>query len=1167
VICPNCSADNIPGAKFCNECGTPLAAGCPSCGATNKPGAKFCNECGTALGAGHESVASSPATSPRSGPQAERRLVTVLFADLVGFTPFAEERDAEDVRETLSRYFDMCSEIVTRYGGTVEKFIGDAVMAVWGAPVAHEDDAERAVRAALDLVDSVVGLAPNAQARGAVMTGEAAVTLGATNQGMVAGDLVNTAARLQSVAPPGTVLVGEATHRAAGAAIQFEPAGDQVLKGKQSPVPAWRATRVIAELGGRNRSEALEAPFVGRTDELRLLKELFHATAREKRIRLVSVMGPAGIGKSRLAWEFSKYTDGLVEDTYWHIGRSPAYGEGVSFWALGEMIRRRCGLVEGDDEQTTRSKVDETVAEWISDEAERDWVRRALLTLLGHESGMASEQLFAAWRTFFERIAAHGTVALIFEDMHFADSGLLDFVDHLQEWSRGLPIYILTLARPELLDRRADWGAGKRSFTSIHLEPLAEADMRLLLAGLVPGLPGDSVTRIVQRADGIPLYAVETVRMLISNGQLRREGDVYVPVGDLNTVAVPETLTALIASRLDALEPGDRSLLHDAAVLGQSFSTAALSALSGQEVEALEDRLPALARRELVARDVDPRSPERGQYAFVQALIREVAYNTLSHRDRKTRHLAAARYFESLGSDELAGALAGHYLAAHSNANEGPEADALAVQARIALKAAAERAGSLGAHDQVISFVEQSLGITSDEVERAALLERAGHAAKVSGRVERAEHFYETAMEIYERTGDRPGAARSAAGIAETRLNARHILIALPLLETAWQKYADMWPAPSALELRLLMGRAYANVDDHVHALEAIDEVLAVAEHSNDVPSIARALIVKGLAIGSLGRLREAIALLDAAEHLARESSLNETLTMALLVGGFHLNEIDLRGALAKYREGALLARRTGQRLPMYTFLNNIVYTGFTTGGWDEAMAVSGDALSGDVEGTHRAWLIGNEVSIRSSRGEDVSAELASMRELGKDADDIDVSIAILDAEGNAWLAQGKLREAAEAWRKIASIQAAQAPGSFYQAARAALWAGELDTARADLAALDATGVQGPIVETRRRTIAAGIAALEGKHGDAAGLYREALQGWTDVGMGWDEALTGLDMALLLGPDADSQVVATTRATLEGLGAIPYLERLNDARAVTPPVSRALEPASIGEPV
>ncbi|HWO11437.1 MAG TPA: adenylate/guanylate cyclase domain-containing protein, partial [Polyangiaceae bacterium] len=373
------------------ECASPLLAGCPNCGFVNPPSAKFCQECATPLGgAGGAGATASVSAQAQTSPirptvppaaiesSAERRLVSVLFADLVGFTPFAEERDSEEVRETLTRYFDLSREVIERYGGTVEKFIGDAVMAVWGAPVAQEDDAELAVRAALELVDAVKALGPGIDARAGVLTGEAAVTIGATNQGMVAGDIVNTASRLQSAAPPGTVLVGEATHRAASAAIAFEPAGEQLLKGKQAPVPSWRAVRVVSERGGRNRAETLEAPFVGRQEELRLIKELFHSTGREQRLRVVSVIGPAGIGKSRLVREFSIYIDGLQETVYWHSGRSPAYGEGITFWALGEMVRERAGLAERDDEQTTRARIKETVARWIPDESEREWIEGAL---------------------------------------------------------------------------------------------------------------------------------------------------------------------------------------------------------------------------------------------------------------------------------------------------------------------------------------------------------------------------------------------------------------------------------------------------------------------------------------------------------------------------------------------------------------------------------------------------------------------------------------------------------------------------------------------------------------------------------------------------------------------------------------------------------------------
>ena len=603
-----------------------------------------------------------------------------------------------------------------------------------------------------------------------------AVTLGATNQGMVAGDIVNTASRIQSAAQPGLVLVGEATYRAASASIAFESVGERDLKGKAAPVPVWRAVRVVAERRGRGRSDLMEAPFVGRDADLRLLKDLYHATARERRTRLVSVTGIAGIGKSRLAWEFEKYLDGVVEQVWWHHGRSPAYGQGVTFWALGEMVRGRCGLAETDDEATTRAKLATTVATHVADEEERRWVESSLLALLGIEAPAAGrEELFSGWRRFFECLSVTAPVVMVFEDLHWADDGTLDFIDHLLDWARTVPLAIITLARPELLDRRPGWGGGRRNFVGLALEPLPEAAMRDLLNGLIPGLPEAAIGLIIERADGIPLYAVETVRVLVADRRVEARDGVYVPTGDLTSLAIPDTLTALIAARLDALEPLDRGLLLDAAVLGQSFTPAGLAAVSGLDEAVLEPRLRSLARQEILTSSLDARSPERGQYAFVQALIREVAYNTLSRRDRRDRHLAAARFFESLGSEELAGALAGHYLSAHENATEGPEADALAAQARIALRAAADRAAGLGSHAQAVSLLDQAMRVTTDPAELADTLERSAESASLMSAHDDAVARITRAEEVRAPLGDRPAMARTAAAHGRMLLNGKRV--------------------------------------------------------------------------------------------------------------------------------------------------------------------------------------------------------------------------------------------------------------------------------------------------------------------------------------------------------------------------------------------------------
>ena len=459
----------------------------------------------------------------------------------------------------------------------VEKFIGDAVMAVWGAPVANEDDAERAVRAALELLTAAAAIggevgAPELAARAGVLTGEAAVTLGAQGQGMVAGDLVNTASRIQSAAEPGTVLVGEATRRASEASIVYADAGLHELKGKAEPVPLSRAMRVVAGRGGLMNSQGLEPPFVGRDRELRLVKDLFHACSEDRRAQLVQVTGIAGIGKSRLAWEFFKYMDGLQQLYFWHRGRCLAYGEGVTYWALAEMVRGRAGILEGEDRASAASKLHAAVQDYVSDPEDRRFVEPRLAHLIGLEDRTAPDKqdLFAAWRLFFERLAEQDPVLMVFEDMQWADPSLVEFLHYLLDWSRNHPLFVMTLARPDT-PGAALWPA-RRNATSIYLEPLSPGAMKELLTGLVPGLPAELAERILARAEGVPLYAVETVRMLLDRGLLVQEGPAYQPVGEIESLDVPETLHALIAARLDGMSPEERRLVQDASVLGKTFT-------------------------------------------------------------------------------------------------------------------------------------------------------------------------------------------------------------------------------------------------------------------------------------------------------------------------------------------------------------------------------------------------------------------------------------------------------------------------------------------------------------------------------------------------------------------------------------------------------------------
>lgn len=430
---------------------------------------------------------------------------------------------------------------------------------------------------------------------------------------MVAGDLVNTAARIQAAADPGAVLVGDGTREATEAAIVYAPAGTHELKGKAERVALHRALRVVALIGGALKSTGLEAPFVGRDRQFRMTKDLFHASADDGRAHLLSVWGIGGIGKSRLSWEFFKYVDGLAQGVFSHRGRCLSYGEGVAYWALAEMVRGRAEIAEGQDPATAVRKLHATVVEHVPDEEERRWVEPRLAYLIGLDAGGTEpEELFSAWRLFFERLTATAPVVMVFEDLQWADAGLLDFIEYLLEWSRNHPLFVMTLARPELADRRPGWGAGKRNFTSLTLEPIGDDAMRQLLDGLVPGLPADVGQAILERAEGIPLYAVETVRMLLDRQLLVREGAGYRPAEPITVLEVPQSLHALIAARLDALATDERTLLQQAAVLGKTFTREGLAAISGRSLTDVEASLSSLVRKEFLSLQSDVRSPERG---------------------------------------------------------------------------------------------------------------------------------------------------------------------------------------------------------------------------------------------------------------------------------------------------------------------------------------------------------------------------------------------------------------------------------------------------------------------------------------------------------------------------------------------------------------------------
>jgi class 3 adenylate cyclase len=1144
LICPSCEAENRAGARFCRACGTTLRRACPACGTAADPGQRFCDECG------HSFDEAAPARPERV---AERRLVSVLFADLVGFTALSESRDPEDVRDLLSRYFETCRRLVERYGGTVEKFIGDAVMAVWGTPTANEDDAERAVRTGLDLVAAVAGLTDELGAdvrlRVGVLTGEAAVTVGARGEGMVAGDLVNTASRIESVAEPGTVVVGDTTRRATEAAIAYEDLGLHQLKGKTEPYRLHRAQRVIAARRGEGRASGLESPFVGREREFRLIKELFHACAEERRARLVSITGIAGIGKSRLSWEFEKYVDGLVEEVLWHRGRCLAYGEGVAYWALAEMVRSRTRISEDEGQATALPKLRESLAAIVPDAAEREFLEPRLAHLLGlaERSAPDKEDLFSAWRLYFERMAATHAVVLVFEDLQWADAGLLDFVEYLLDWGRDHGIYVLTLARPELAERRPAWGAGRRDFTSLFLEQLDPAEMEALLAGLVPGLPDELRDRVVEQADGIPLYAVETVRMLIDRGLLTRSGDGYRPAGPIERLAVPETLQSLAAARLDSLDPAERRLLDDASVLGRTFTRTGLAAVSGLTEDEIEPLLQSLLRKEILTRQLDVLSPERNKLSFLQDILRRVAYETLSVHERKERHLAAATHLAQEGDENIAAVLAAHYLDAYRLAGTDADADDLRELALGALVRAGDQASSLAAAGEASRHFQRAAALTGTPIERAGLLERAGREAGKNGELDLAQTLLEEAGGLLAEAGDRFAAARVAARRADFLRVADRVGEALALVRPAYDELVSGEQNADVALVAAQVARLAYFAGERELAFEAVEVALDMGELLRLPEVLAEALTTKGTLI--YHRPHEARALLQEAIRIARSHDLAQALLRAQFnFSGLALEHDRIGDAQETLVEALAYARLRGDRTWEVAVAGQLGETLVLAGEWDEAWRLLDPLRPASLHGFGASLRLTPTIDLLVARGylAEARALLEEVVELG-DSSDIQTRGLYVACEASVCLAEERYADALAASRRAFEIRLALNQThydgfSYGIAIDAALGLRDLEQATALLEELEARAAseRRPFLEAQSARVGAKIAAQRGE--DGAGGFARATQIFREIRAPYWLAITLAEAAEAGGDGTDE-----AREIFERLGARPWLERLAGA--------------------
>jgi class 3 adenylate cyclase/tetratricopeptide (TPR) repeat protein len=902
--------------------------------------------------------------------QRERKVVTVLFADLVGFTSRAESLDPEDVDAILRPYHDRLRGELEHHGGTVEKFIGDAVMALFGAPSAHEDDPERAVRAALAIRDWAREEG-DLEVRIGITTGEALVSLGArpeAGEGMAAGDVVNSAARLQSAAPVNGILVGERTYRATHHAIDYRELEPVTAKGKQEPLSVWEALQAHARFGVDVPHEARSA-LIGRERELEILRAALGRVRDEASPQLVTLVGVPGIGKSRLLYELSQIVEAEPDLISWRQGRSLSYAEGLSFWALAEIVKAQAGILESDDAAVAEQKLGEMVSDVVSDSGDADWVRRHLEALAGLGGGENTSgddrrsEAFAAWRRLLEALAEQRPLVLVFEDLHWADDGLLDFVDHLVDWASGVPILVVGTARPELLERRPGWGGGKPNATTLSLSVLSPEDTARLLGSVLgrPLLEAGEQAELIERVGGNPLYAEQYAQMLGERG----------PDEDL---PLPESVQGIIGARLDALPAEEKQLLQDAAVIGKVFWPAAVAALRGVDAE-VEKRLHALERKQFLRRDRRSSVAEQTQYAFLHLLLRDVAYAQIPRATRVDRHVRAARWIESLGRPEdHAETLAHHYLSAlELGRAAGHDTAELAPSARAALAEAGDRARRLAAHEAASRFYREALELWPDEsrAERADLLFRLALTMFEGDREGRGELLEQARTELLA-VGDRARAAELDAVLAQLSWIDGDQDSCFEHLERAQELVHDQPSSPAKARVlsQIARFRALAGDFDADLAREALelaeafdlDEIrahalLTIAQF--DEPD-GRALAEKGLQIALAGNfLPVAIRAYTVLATIAD-------------FGG------DPREAQRLMLEAAKVAERLGSA-SMRWVRGNLVMGWLELGEWDRS-AAEADAFLAESEATgphyHDCYVHLVRAIIRLARG-DVDGALA----------------------------------------------------------------------------------------------------------------------------------------------------------------------------------------------
>ncbi len=902
-------------------------------------GARFCPSCG------------APSQLDDSVPEAageELKVISVLFCDLVGFTAHSERNDPEAVRERLTIYHARVRADVERFGGRVEKLMGDGVFAAFGAPSVHEDDPERAVRAALRIQESMSEL--NAadpslalEVRVAVTTGEAVLQMAQTpdREGII-GDVVNTASRLQQVAPVGGVVVDERTFLALRDIVEFQPLAPVEVKGKTGSIPIWRAIEARSRFGVAVEASGSDV-FVGRVHELGLLTDAMERAEAQSSPQLVTLVGEPGVGKSRLVHELYRWVDDRQDIVWWRQGRCLPYGEGITFWALGEVVKSQAGILEAEPPDEVSAKLTAAVTSLIDDPPEAEWVRLRLGPLVGLGGGGAERsELFNAWRRFFEALASRHPLVMVIEDLHWADEALLEFLEYLLDWTHDLPLLLVGTARPELFASRPDWGGGRPDAVNIGLGALNPAETVELVAALSNRalMPAQAQQALLERSGGNPLYVTEYVRLASESGLLDRLGEADLPM--------PDTIQSLLAARFDLMSAEDKSILHAASVVGKVFWTGAVAFLLSIDGKEVTSALGRMTKRDLI-RPVR-RSSMLGQeeYAFAHVLARDVAYAQIPKRERAVLHEAAARWLEARSQGRLsdvADQLAYHYgTALDLQAIENPELQARAYRF---VMLAAERAQTLDG-SQAAEYYQRAVGLASTSSERGRSL--LGRAENTFDDTQAALLLIEEARNAFIEASDREGQIRALNLRSSFEWFRGESAVADKTLEEALKLTEDMEPSEAVAAVLTSAAAGHQLRGREEQALDVVERALAVAQEVGSTEVYARALVIRGSALTQTG---DFTAEEDVVEGLRIVLDLNVT-QRAMSAYNNHATFLIATGQL---EEGLgvideAIEYGTMRGLPNHVDWSNMTKCEalFPLGRWDELMEITDELMRSDSQ-------------------------------------------------------------------------------------------------------------------------------------------------------------------------------------------------------------------------